>query len=148
MLRRLFIMTGLLVLTGCSAFLATTQEAYYHSERFTPRRTADTIEVFEGEGPRTPYVVLGRISATQGMFGSRESVLAEIRSRAARMGADAVIEVTETNGRASASDPGPAMTTRYQQHGNVSTSESWNLDPSGAIRLTMTAVAIRYQSPQ
>ena len=145
MILRLLAVTGLLMMTGCSAFLATSQESYYQAELYPPRRSAEAVEIFRNGAPRTPYVVLGRIVATQGMFGSRESVMAELRSRAAQMGADALIEVTEGRGGSGGPDADSSESTRYQQEGNVSTSESWNPDPSASIRLTISALAIRYQ---
>jgi hypothetical protein len=149
MLRSLITVAALLSLTGCGAFMATSEDLYYHEEVFAPRRTSDTIEIFEQGLPRTPYIVLGRIVATQGMFGSRESVLAEMRAKAARMGADALVEIS--TGKAPDSDAGTARqesdTTRFNQEGNVSTSEHWVPDPKASLRLTLSGLAIRYRSP-
>lgn len=147
MVRHLLILAGLVSLTGCGAFLATSEELYYHEEVFAPRRTSEAIEVFEEGLPRTPYIVLGRIVATQGMFGSRESVLAEMRGKAARMGADALVAIkagksTDADAASSESD-----TTRFNQEGNVSTSEFWTSDAKSSIRLTLSGLAIRYRSP-
>ncbi len=147
MIRKLLIPIGLLVVTGCAPFMATSQEFYYHDETYAVRRTADAVEVFSEGTPRTPYVVLGRVVATQGLFGSRESVLAELRARAAAMGADALINLTEAKGALNGTDALSSETTRYNQEGNVSTSESWNQDAKASIRLTISALAIRYQSP-
>jgi hypothetical protein len=146
-IRKLLILTGLLVVTGCAPFMATSQEFYYHDEAYAVRRTADEVDVYREGTPRTPYVVLGRIVATQGMFGSRESVIAELRARAAGMGADALINLTESKGALNGPNPPSSESTRYNQEGNVSTSESWNQDSKASIRLTISALAIRYQSP-
>ena len=147
MIRPLLLLSGLLVLTGCSAFMATSQDLYYESEVFEPRRKADEIALFTEGRPRTPFIVLGRIVATQGMFGSRESVLAEMRRKAAAMGADAIVDLSEGTGAHSSSGGAGSRseTTHFEQEGNVSTSESWVPDSKASIRLTISGLAIRFQ---
>lgn len=145
MFRHLLILASLVSLTGCGAFLATSEELYYHEEVFAPRRTSESIEVFEQGLPRTPYIVLGRIVVTQGMFGSRESVLAELRDRAARMGADAVVELSTGKATDTQSETSDSDSTRYNQEGNVSTSEHWNPGPKASLRLTLSGLAVRYR---
>lgn len=146
-IRRMLIVTGMLAMTGCSALLATTQENYYHDEVFTPRRSAHDLEVFPQGAPRTPYIVLGRIVATQGMFGSHATVLAELKSRAAEMGADALIDLSDSKGPRPGSDESPSETMRFEQEGNISTSESWVPESKASIRRTLSALAIRYRHP-
>ncbi|MNX14473.1 hypothetical protein D3C86_442970 [compost metagenome] len=145
MIRPCLVLTGLLVLSGCSAFLATSQDLYYHDETFAPRRAAEAVEVFAEERPRTPYIVLGRVVATQGMFGSRESILAEIRRKAAAMGGDAVIDLQESSARSTSQDA-PSQRTHFEQEGDVSTSETWVPESRSSIRLTVSGLAIRFQS--
>lgn len=144
MTRACLLLAGLLVLSGCSAFLATSQDLYYHDETFAPRRKADAVEVFAEERPRKPYIVLGRVVATQGMFGSRDSVMAELRRKAAAMGGDAVIDLQESGPQAGATGDA-SQRKHFEQEGQVSTSETWIPESRSSIRLTISGLAIRFQ---
>lgn len=148
-IRTLAIVTALLGLTGCSAFVATVQDFYYHGEVFAPRRAPAEVQVFHDGRPRTPFIVLGRLEATQGMFGSRESVMAALRNKAAAMGADALIDFRESHGPQAGSGEGESSEdrTQFAQEGNISTSESWSPQSRSSIRMTISALAIRYQQP-
>ena len=145
MSRPCLLLAGMLVLTGCSAFLATSQDLYYHDETFAPRRQADAVEVYAEARPRTPYIILGRVVATQGIFGSRDSVMAEIRRKAAAMGADAVIDLQESSSLANPKDEA-SQRKHFEQEGQVSTSETWTPESRASIRLTISGLAIRFQS--
>lgn len=145
MIRPLTAMTVTLALTGCAAILATSGQLVYHDQVFEPRRKPAEVDVVGADQARRPYVTLGRVMATQGMFGSRESVMAELRRRAAALGADALIDLTVTGG---VGQPNAGSeTTRFAQSGYVSTSESWTPEGRAAIRITISALAIRYETP-
>jgi hypothetical protein len=92
---------------------------------------------------------LGRIVATQGMFGSRESVLAELRKQAAAMGADALVDLSDGHAarRDSEGEPAVSELKHFEIDGNVSTSESWIQDSKASIRLTISGLAIRFRDP-
>lgn len=153
-MRRAFLLTGFLAASsllnaGCTAFLATSQDFYYQSEFFPARRPAAEVVVFADGSPAEPYVVLGRVVATQGIFGSRDAVLDELRRKAAKLGADALMEVRTESGAASPEGAagGGTKQTRFAQAGNISTSESWIPAARGSIRLSISGLAVRYRTP-
>lgn len=135
-----------MTVSGCGPLLATSEEFYYHDASFAPRKVAEDVTVFEQSRPRKPFAVLGRIVVTQGLFGSRESVLHELQRKAARLGADAVVDVITSQDPARRDDQ-EADTTHFSQSGNVSTSESWQMEPSSSIRLVVSGLAVRYLEP-
>lgn len=145
MIRRWLALTALLSLTGCAAFFATSQDLYYHDEVFPPRRAAEAVTLYEADRPQGEYVVLGRIVATQGLFGSRQSVLDELRRKAAAMGADALVDLVDENRRSDGTSS--SERTRYSQSGNVSTSESWDRQSGPSIRFTLSGLAVRFRDP-
>lgn len=145
MIRRWLTVTALVSLTGCTAFFATSQDLYYHDEVFLPRRTPHAVALYEVDRPQRDYVVLGRIVATQGLFGSRQSVLDELRRKAATLGADAVVDLVDENRRSDGT--ASSERTRYSQSGNVSTSESWDRQSGPSIRLTLSGLAVRFRDP-
>jgi hypothetical protein len=134
-------------LTGCASFMATSEEYSYHEDRLAPRQSASSIAVYEGDRPSRPHVVLGRVVATQGLFGSRASVMAELRRKAATIGADALVDLSDSRAPGGRSGVGASEQTRYAQSGTISTSESWVQNPHAAIRLSISGLAIRFEDP-
>lgn len=135
-----------MTVSGCGPLLATSEEFYYHDTSFAPRKTTEEVAVFEQSRPRKPFAVLGRIVVTQGLFGSRKSVLLELRRKAALLGADAVVDVITSQDPARRDAQRPD-TTHFSQSGNVSTSESWVMEPGSSIRLVVSGLAVRYLEP-
>src|SRR6185437_10955439 len=112
------------------------------------RPSPHAVTLVDHGRPERSYVLLGRVVATQGMFGSRKSVLDELRRKAAALGADALMDLSYAKGSSpEQTENSPSELTRFSQSGEVSTSETWNADPKASIRLTISGLAIRFTDP-
>ncbi len=145
-IRGLLLMTSLALVTGCAAMKAYSEDFYYHDQRFAPRKTAVQIRLFEGEKPAAKYVVLGRIVAKEGFFGSRQDVLEELRNKAATLGADAVIDIAYGNEKVEWGDKKVETVEkqRYTPYGTVTKSETRVKEASTSDHMTLSGIAIRF----
>jgi hypothetical protein len=98
--RRALLAVGLLlVLNACAEGWATTSVAKATSTASRPPTPADKIEIIEGDVTERPYKSLGDVSVTVNkvtIFNAdptREMVNQRLRAEAAKLGADAVIQV-------------------------------------------------------
>jgi hypothetical protein len=76
-------------LGGCAYPVRTDSTPY--SSGYTPRRSADQIQVFSTSLPSEPYIEVGLIQIEARRRNTLTEILNAIRSSAAEQGADAVI---------------------------------------------------------